>query len=117
MLLHTVGFILLMLLINVAIYIYMATIIVFRKNFSQLSKTILATLMIISQNKTLLDCSYLVVSVSKFGNDTTENPWYCQPRTQGLSSASSYRGETLSTRLTIPRIFSGIVTKFRYRYH
>ena len=29
-----------------------------------------------SHNKTLLDGSYLMVSVSKFGIDTTENPWY-----------------------------------------
>ena len=32
--------------------------------------------MIMSHNKTLLDGSYLMVSVSKFGIDTTENPWY-----------------------------------------
>ena len=28
------------------------------------------------RNKTSLDGSYLMVSVSKFGIDTTENPWY-----------------------------------------
>ena len=40
----------------------------------QLSKTILAT--ILCHNKTVLDGLNLVVSVSKFGIDTTKNRWY-----------------------------------------
>ena len=45
-----------------------------RHNFAQLSKTILAT--ILCHNKTVLDGLNLLVSVSKFGIDTTKNPWY-----------------------------------------
>ena len=56
--------------------IILATTIVFNKEFSQLFKTIFATFMIMCHNNTLLDGSYILVSVSKFGINTTENPWY-----------------------------------------
>ena len=42
--------------------------------FSQSSKTIFAT--ILCRNKTVLDGLNLLVSVSKFGIDTTKNRWY-----------------------------------------
>ena len=45
-----------------------------RINFAQLSKTIFV--MVLCHNKTVLDSLNLLVSVSKFGIDTTKNPWY-----------------------------------------
>ena len=45
-----------------------------RINFAQLSKTIFV--MVLYHNKTVLDGWNLLVSVSKFGIDTTKNPWY-----------------------------------------
>ena len=46
----------------------------FQVEFPQLSKTILETLMY--HNKNVLYDSNLLVSVSKFGIDTTKNRWY-----------------------------------------
>ena len=56
--------------------IILATTIVFYKEFFTATKTILATLMIMRHNITLLDGSYIMVSVWNFGIDTTENPCY-----------------------------------------
>ena len=48
--------------------------IVFHREFSQLSKTILEAIM--CHNKIVLYGSNVLVSVSKFHIDTTKNPWY-----------------------------------------